>query len=496
MPEFSAGENMNLNLSSIFRIIGIVMMVICIAMLPSFFVSIIYGESDVAKAFINIILIAGFIGFLLSKVCQYNTKQLRVRDGFLIVTLCWLISTIMGAFPFVVTGSIPSFTDAFFESASGFSTTGGSILNDIEALPRGILFWRSFTHWIGGMGILIFAIALMPSLGISGQNLAVSEAPGPSLDKVTPKMTDTAKILYVTYIMFTIVETILLMLGGMSLYDALIHTFGTVGTGGFSSYNDSIAHFNSPYIYIVITVFMILCGTNFNLFFFSLRQSIKAFLEDSEFKFYILTIVACSLCIFIILMFKGHYSSGSDAALDSSFQVVSILTTTGYATADYEQWPAVAQMIILILMFMGGSSSSTAGGIKIVRILIILKLIRRGISTRLHPNVIETIKLNGKQMPVDTVSAIANHFFLYLALVFFGAFIISFENTDMMTCFTSVITCLGNIGPGFGAVGPSENFSALSDLSKWLLSLYMIAGRLEFYTMFVLLMPKFWSSNR
>ena len=195
-------------------------------------------------------------------------------------------------------------------------------------------------------------------------------------------------------------------------------------------------------------------------------------------------------------MLNGNYSSGTDAALDSTFQVTSILTTTGYATTDYEQWPAVAQMIILILMFMGGSSSSTAGGIKIVRILIILKLIRRGISTRLHPNVIETIKLNGKQMPVDTVSAIANHFFLYLALIFFGAFIISFENADMMTCFTSVITCLGNIGPGFGAVGPSENFSALSDLSKWLLSFYMIAGRLEFYTMFVLLMPKFWSSNR
>lgn len=471
-------------------------MVICIAMLPSFFVSLIYGEASEAKAFMRIILVGAFVGFLLSKVCQYNTKQLRVRDGFLIVTLCWLISTILGAFPFVVTGSIPSFTDAFFESASGFSTTGCSILNDIESLPKGILFWRSFTHWIGGMGILIFAIALMPSLGISGQNLAVSEAPGPSLDKVTPKMTDTAKILYITYFMFTIAETILLMLGGMSLYDALIHTFGTVGTGGFSNYNDSIAHFSSPYIYSVITIFMILCGTNFNLYFFSLRHSVKAFLEDSEFKFYITTVVLSSFFIFMFLMVNGSYTSGQDAALDSSFQVASILTTTGYATADYEQWPAAAQMIILMLMFMGGSSSSTSGGIKIVRILIILKLIRRGISTRLHPNVIETIKLNGKQMPVDTVSAIANHFFLYLLLIFVGAFIISFENADMTTCFTSVITCLGNIGPGFGTVGPSENFSALSGFSKWLLSFYMIAGRLEFYTMFVLLMPKFWSSNR
>lgn len=487
---------MNLNLSSILRIIGIVMMVISIAMLPSFCVSVIYHEASVARAFLSIILISCFIGYLLYKICQYNAQQLRVRDGFLIVTLCWLISAIMGAFPFVVTGSIPSFTDAFFESASGFSTTGGSILSDIESLPRGILFWRSFTHWIGGMGILIFAIALMPSLGISGQNLAVSEAPGPSLDKITPKITDTARILYITYFLFTIIETLLLMLGGMSLYDALIHTFGTVGTGGFSSYGDSIAHFNSAYFSIVITIFMILCGTNFNLYFFSLKHSVKTFIEDTEFKFYIFTVIASAFSIFIILMYSGLYSSAGEAAIDSSFQVASILTTTGYATADYEQWPAVAQMIILLLMFMGGSSSSTAGGIKIVRIVILLKLIRRGISTRLHPNVIETIKLNGKQMPVDTVSAIANHIFLYIAMIFFGAFIISFENIDLMTCFTSVITCLGNIGPGFGTVGPSENFSALSDLSKWLLSLYMIAGRLEFYTMFVLLMPKFWSSNR
>lgn len=486
---------MNLNLSSILRIIGLVLMVISIAMLPSFLVSLIYGETDVARAFASIMLLAVIIGLIIFKLCQYNAKQLRVRDGFLIVTLCWLVSTILGSIPFIVTGSIPSFTDAFFESASGFSTTGCSILTDIEALPKGILFWRSFTHWIGGMGILIFAIALMPSLGISGQNLAVSEAPGPSLDKITPKMSDTAKILYVTYILFTILETILLMLGGLSLYDALIHTFGTVGTGGFSSYNDSIAHFDSAYVSVVITVFMVLCGINFNLYFVSLRGSFRVFLEDTEFKFYIFSFLAASFFILITIMHGNPSENAGDAVIDSSFQTASILTTTGYSTTDYEQWPAVTQMVILILMFMGGSSSSTSGGIKIVRVVIILKLIRRGISTRLHPNVIETIKLNGKQMPVDTVSAIANHFFLYIAMIFFGAFIVSFENVDLVTCFSSVITCLGNIGPGFGAVGPSENFSALSALSKWILSIYMIAGRLEFYTMFVLLMPRFWSSN-
>lgn len=486
---------MNLNLSSILRIMGIVMMVISAAMLPSFAVSLIYGEMAEAVTFIIIILSAGVIGTIISKICKYEAHHLRVRDGFLIVTLCWFVSTFLGAVPFIATGAIPSVADAIFESASGFSTTGCSILENIEALPKGILFWRSFTHWIGGMGILIFAIALMPSLGISGQNLAVSEAPGPSLDKVTPKMTDTARILYVTYFLFTVLETILLMFGGMSLYDALIHTFGTVGTGGFSNYNDSIAHFDSGYITIIITIFMVLCGVNFNLYFFSLKRTVRVFIEDTEFKFYILTFIVVSLLIYIILILTNQYESLKTAALDSSFQVASILTTTGYATTDYEQWPAIAQMAILLLMFMGGSSSSTSGGIKIIRIVIILKLIRRGVSTRLHPHVIETIKLNGKQMPVDTVSAIVNHIFLYTCMVFVGAFIISFENADLITCFSSVITCLGNIGPGFGTVGPAENFSALSDLSKWLLSLYMIAGRLELYTMFVLLMPKFWSSN-
>ena len=483
-----------MNYSMTFYIIGWILRLEAVFMVLPGVTAILYHEKD-GFAFLITLLICLAIGLPLTWK-KPSDKVFHTKEGFVTVALSWIVLSVAGAVPFVISGSIPNPIDALFETVSGFTTTGASILSEVEPLSHCVLIWRSFTHWIGGMGILIFAIALMPSLGISGQNLAVSEAPGPSLDKVTPKITDTARILYITYFLFTIMETLLLMLGGMNLYDALIHTFGTVGTGGFSSYGDSIAHFNSAYISIVITIFMILCGTNFNLYFFSLKHSVKTFIEDTEFKFYIFTVIASAFSIFIILMHSGLYSSAGDAAIDSSFQVASILTTTGYATADYEQWPAIAQMIILLLMFMGGSSSSTAGGVKIVRIVILLKLIRRGISTRLHPNVIETIKLNGKQMPVDTVSAIANHLFLYIAMIFFGAFIISFENTDLMTCFTSVITCLGNIGPGFGTVGPSENFSALSDLSKWLLSLYMIAGRLEFYTMFVLLMPKFWSSNR
>lgn len=486
---------MNLSLSSIFRITGIVLMVIGSSMLPSILVCVIYDEPGVYMPFIYTMAITLVLGITLIKFFVHDSRPLKVRDGFFIVSLCWIVSCVVGAVPFMVTGSIPSFADAFFESCSGFSTTGASALSDVEALPKGILFWRSFTHWIGGMGILIFAIALMPSLGISGQNIAVSEAPGPTLDKMTPKMSDTAKTLYEIYLLFTIIETILLMLGGMNLYDALIHTFGTVGTGGFSNYNTSVGHFDSTYIKVVITAFMVLCGVNFNLMYYSVKRGPKIFLEDSEFKLYLFFFGGSTLFIFAVLMISRTYDSFADAAVESAFQTSTILTTTGFASADYETWPMICQMTILMLMFMGGCSSSTSGGVKIVRILVLLKLIRRGVSTRLHPNVVENIKLNGQNMPSDAVSAIANHMFLYICMIFVGTFIVSFENADLMTCFSSVITCLGNIGPGFGAVGPSENFSGLADLSKYLLSFYMIAGRLELYTLFILLTPKFWNPD-
>lgn len=486
---------MNLGINSIFRITGIVLMVIGISMLPSILVCAFYDGREVTMPFLYTMIITLVLGITLSKFFIPDEKPLKVKDGFLIVSLCWILSCIVGAVPFMVTRSIPGFADAFFESCSGFSTTGCSILSDVEALPKGILFWRSFTHWIGGIGILIFAIALMPSLGISGQNIAVSEAPGPSLDKMTPKMSDTARTLYTFYLIFTVAETILLMFGGMDLYDALIHTFGTVGTGGFSNYNASIAHFDSTYIRIIITAFMVLCGVNFNLLYYSTKRGPRAFLVDSEFKLYLLIFGGTTIFVFAVLMISGTYNSFGHAAVDSAFQTASILTTTGYISADYETWPMICQMAILILMFMGGCSSSTSGGIKIIRILVLLQLIRRGVSTRLHPNVVENIKINDQTVPSDAVSAIANHMFLYIVMIFAGSFIISFENADLMTCFSSVITCLGNIGPGFGAVGPIDNFGGLSALSKYLLSFYMIAGRLELYTLFILLTPRFWNQN-
>ena len=345
------------------------------------------------------------------------------------------------------------------------------------------------------MGILVFAIALMPSLGISGQNIAVTEAPGPIMDKTSAQMSKTAKTLYIMYLIFTVLEVILLLFGGMSLFDALVHTFGSVGTGGFSSYNDSVAHFNSTYIEVVIMVFMVLCGVNFNLYYLAFKDGISQLFKDSEFRFYLLIFGVSAILIATVLFVTGKNDSIGGAAVDAAFQTASILTTTGYMSSDYEVWPFICQMILFFLMIVGGCSSSTSGGLKAIRILIISKLIRRGISLRLHPNVIETVKLDGKKLQGDTVSSIANHFFLYILMVFAGTFLISFENESLITSLSSVVTCLGNVGPGFGSIGPTENFAHLTLFSKGILSVYMLAGRLELYPLFILLTPRFWNQD-
>ncbi|MCQ4635322.1 TrkH family potassium uptake protein [Anaerovorax odorimutans] len=486
---------MNLSLRAVCRIIGLVLLVIGASMIPSLAVAGIYSEMPALLAFLSTILIAGVCGFILIRFGHRSTAILKVRDGFLIVTLCWIVSALIGAVPFVISQSIPSFIDAFFETCSGFSTTGASILSDVEALPKSILFWRSFTHWIGGMGILIFAIALMPSLGINGQNIAVSEAPGPTLDKITPKMSDTAKVLYAVYIIFTVVETVLLCLGGLSLYDALIHTFGSVGTGGYSNYGDSVAHFNSAYVDIVITVFMVLSGANFNLYYMSLRRGIRTLFKDAEFRFYLFITASVTALISLNLLLSNYYESIGQAVRYSAFQTASILTTTGFATTDFDLWPTFSKMLLMLLMFIGGCSSSTGGGVKVIRVLILLKLIRRGIATRLHPSAIVNVKLNGSTVPADTVTAIANHAFLYIVVIFISTILISLNNFNLVTSFTSVITCLGNIGPGFELVGPTANFSIYAGPAKVLLSFLMLAGRLELFTLFILLTPKFWNQD-
>ncbi len=487
---------MSVNLKGIIRILGILFIIMGFAFIPSLLVAFIYKETSSIKGFALTIIPCIIIGLYLVKKFHPSLIKPKVRDGFLIVSLCWLIASIIGSAPFVISGAIPSPIDAFFETCSGFSTTGSSILTDVEALPKSMAFWRSFTHWLGGMGILVFLMALMPALGIGGQIIASAETPGPTLDKLTPRFSDTARNLYLIYLGFTVVETILLCLGGMSLYDSLVQTFGTVGTGGFSNYGNSIAHFESPYLQWVITIFMALCGINFNLYFVFAKNGPRKMLQDPELRLYLGIIFGTTALIALNIYLSGVYDTVSESIRSSAFQVSSIITTTGYATANYDLWPTFSKMMIFLLMLTGACSASTSGGVKIIRILVALKLVRRGVSLKIHPNRVVTVNLNGKVLPSDTVSNIANFIFLYILVILIGGFIVSFDGYDLISTFTGVMACVGNIGPGFNLVGPAMNFSIFSDLSKLVLSLLMIAGRLELFTLFMLFSRHYWNSNR
>ncbi|MDD2215131.1 MAG: potassium transporter TrkG, partial [Eubacteriales bacterium] len=404
---------MGLNYRVIIKMVAVVTVILATAMIPSLVVCLLYGEHSTAVAFLSSIIPILSIGTFFTFFSKPSLNVIRIREGILIVGLCWVIAPLCSSIPYIISGAIPNFADAFFESASGFSTTGASILTDIESLPKGILFWRSFTHWLGGMGILIFAIALLPSLGIGGFRIAESESPGPTLDKLTPKMSDSAKILYIMYIGMTITETILLLLGGMSLYDALIHSFGSVATGGFSNYNDSIAHFGSLYIEVVIFIFMIMAGINFTLYYMVLRGNWRDFFGDEELRSYLSIICGFTLLISIILWYSNTASSLFEGLRLSFFQVASIITTTGFATSDFNLWPSACKLILFLLILVGGCSASTSGAVKVVRVVIFFKLIRRGFYRRLHPNAVVPIKLGGRNVPSYTVSNIVSFIFLY-----------------------------------------------------------------------------------
>lgn len=487
---------MSVNIKNVIRMMGILLFVIGLCMIPSFLVAVIYQETRCTVSFSITLAICLCSGLIIMRAFPPSLIKIKARDGFLIVSMCWLVASIISAIPMCASGAIPDYVNAFFETCSGYSTTGSSILTDVESLPKSILFWRSFTHWLGGMGIIVFAAAILPSIGVEGMMIASAETPGPTLDKLTPKFADTAKNLYLIYIVFTVAETILLMVGGMSLYDALVQTFGTVGTGGFSNYGDSIAHFSSPYLQWVIIVFMTMCGTNFNLYFVLIKRGPKAMLKDPELKLYLGIMAVCTLFITIDLLAVGGYTDGFKSFTDSAFQVSSIMTTTGYATANYDIWPTFAKMLIFLVLLTGACSSSTGGGPKIIRILICLKLIRRGVALKIHPNRVYTVTLNGRAVSSEVATNITNFIFFYIFAVFAGSLIISFNGFDLVTTFTSVITCLGNVGPGFNLVGPTMNFSIYSHFSKIVLSFLMIAGRLELFTFFMLLSPHYWNSNR
>ncbi len=477
-----------MNYGIVAKVLGDLLRLEAASMLPSLFIALYYQQHD-TTAFFWSIAITGGIGWLLSRFSP-GSQKIRAHEGLAIVACGWLLVSLFGALPFILSDSVPTIADAIFETVSGFTTTGATALKDVEVLPRGIVFWRSFTHWMGGMGILVFTVALLPTLGVGGFQLYKAETTGPVAGKITPRIKDTAKVLYVTYSIITLVQVVLLCLGGMSLFDSLVHTFGSVGTGGFSSRNKSMGAFNSIYLQLVVGVFMVICGANFSLYVDAARGKWKQLINNEEFRLYLGIITVAT--VLIGLNIAGAYEHFGLALKDAFFQVGSIITTTGYSTVDFDLWPAFSKGILVLLMLIGGSAGSTAGGIKVIRVLSLSKLIKREVAKIFHPRAYVPVKVDKKVVSDDTLISITSFLVLYLLLLTLGTIVISLEGVDLETALTSVITTLSNVGPGLRLVGPAQNFSFYSSASKLLFSLFMLMGRLELFTMVALLSPRDW----
>ena len=452
-------------------------------------VSLIYGEfSGVYFLIPSGILI---VIYLLVGMKKPEKRTIYGKEGMVIVASAWILWSLFGALPFTLSGSIPSYLDAFFETVSGFTTTGSSILTDVEALPQGMLFWRSFTHWIGGMGVLVFVMVLTTLDKRNSMYLMRAEVPGPEKDKLVPRTMSTARILYGMYLGLTLIEVILLLLGGMNMFDSLIHAFGTAGTGGFSNYAASVGHFDSAYIDGVISIFMILFGINFNLYFFLLIRDFKPVWKNEELRAY-LGIILAAVAV-ITLNISGQYPNPLKAFRYALFQVASIITTTGYATADYNAWPMLSQCILLMLMVIGACASSTGGGIKVSRFLMVLKCIKREIKQMVHPKSISIIRVNDKKVGADVLRSLYVYLMAYAGIVVGSVLIVSIDNLDFGTTFSSVLATLNNIGPGIADVGPVGNFAEFSPLSKIVFCFDMLAGRLEIFPFLMLFTASAWN---
>ena len=479
-----------MNFKLIFRVLGFLLLVEGIAMLLALLVAVIYGGHDTIAFLISAGINLSFGGLVILATSKAN-KEIGKREGFIIVSLVWIVFSFFGSLPYILSGAIPDFTNAFFETISGFTTTGSSILSDIESLPHGILFWRSISQWLGGMGIIVLSLAILPVFGIGGMQLFMAEVPGPAPDKINPRIKQTAKTLWVLYLGITLVEVILLWIGGMSLYDAICHSFTTMATGGFSTKQASIAHWSSPFIQYVIVVFMFLAGTNFTLSYMALKGKFSIALKDEEFKYYGFFILGFTSLVFIGLLITTQL--GTELAFRNAlFQVVSIITTTGYATADYLTWTPVLTMLIFLLFFFGGSAGSTGGGIKIMRIVILLKNGYYELKRLVHPKAIIPVRFNKHSVDAKIVTNVLAFFIIYFVIFALSTVIFTLIEPDIESSMGAVATCLGNIGPGFGNVGPTENFLHIQPVGKWFLSFLMLLGRLELFTVLVLFSPSFW----
>jgi len=478
----------------VLNIFGKLLLLISLCLLTPIPFSIYYHDGMIGS-FLQSALIGALLGGVLVAIFIPN-DDLGYRDGFAVVVLSWMGMALLGALPYYFSGQVPSFIDCFFESMSGFTTTGSTILAEVEILPNSVLFWRSLTHWIGGMGIIVLSLAILPLLGVAGMQLFQAEMPGPTKDRLAPRMQDTARILWAVYVFFTLVQTILLMFGGLSFFDAICHSFATLATGGFSTHTASAGHFQSVYVESVIILFMFLAGINFSLHFQGLSGKLSAYWQSEEFRFYLLLSSLTIVIICITNYAHNIYDNVGDNIRTSVFQVVSIMTTTGFGTADFDQWPSLCKVLLVSLMFVGGCAGSTGGGIKVVRILLFLKYARLQLRNLIHPNAVGTIKMGKVKVPQEIMVAILGFFALYIAFFMAASVVVTALGVDLVTATTAVIATLNNIGPGLAMVGPAQNFGELPGLAKLVLSFCMLAGRLELYTVAVLLTPDFWKMAR
>lgn len=479
-----------MNFKLIINLIGSVLIIISLFMLPGVFISEYYNEGDAMA-----LAISAALTLVMGLLLYYSTigskrDSIRHREVFCMVTLCWLMVSLFGSLPYMISGAIPNITDAYFEAVAGFTTTGATVLSDIEALPHGILFWRSLTQWLGGMGIILFALAILPFLSSGGVQLFKAEAPELTVDKLRPRIIDTAKALWYIYATLTLVCAALLYFAGMGIFDAVCHSFTTLATGGFSTKNASVAYFDSPLIDTICTAFMFLAGVNYTLYFYGLKGGIGRFWQSSEFRFYVtVTVVG----IMLITAYEYNiYGNLIDASRFAGFQVVSIMTTTGFATADYEKWSQFSQMLLVVLMFFGGMIGSTGGGMKQVRILLMLKQGYREIYRLIHPHAVTSLKLDGKDISRELLGTIWGFLFLFLLICVVSTLLLTAFGVDILTASTTVVSAVSNVGPALGQAGPTENYMGLPWAAKWVLSFCMLAGRLEIYTMVILLVPQFW----
>lgn len=481
-----------MNFNMIAYILGSIIRIEAALLAVPGFLSVWYQETHAAAAFVATITACLMVGSILASRKPEN-KRIYGREGFVVVALSWIVMSVLGALPFYLSGAISGYVNCFFETVSGFTTTGASILQEIEALPKSILFWRCFTHWIGGMGILVFMLAIMPLGDDRTMYLMKAEAPGPLVSKLVPKVKSTAKILYLIYIALTVLEMVLLFAGGMPFFDSVVHALSTAGTGGFSVKNNSIAAYGSVYFEYVITIFMLLFGVNFNLFYLMLMRDFKNVWRNEELRYYIA--IVCIATALITIDISGYYHSIEGAFRHAIFQVAAIMSTTGFVTANFDLWPELSKSILYCLLFLGACGGSTAGGIKISRVVILMKMVAREIRRIVHPRSVNLIKLDGYKVDEDSIRSASGFFILYILILLGSFMLVSLDNFDFITNITAVTTCLSNVGPGLAMAGPVENLSFFSGFAKLVLCMDMLLGRLEIFPIIMLFAPSIWRKS-